>query len=49
MTAFISHSSKDKPFVRQVVDQLGSMQIEFDEVTFDYCLNVQAIRQALKR
>lgn len=49
MTAFISHSSKDKAFVRQVVEALGPLQVEFDEATFDYTLNVKAIRQALKR
>ena len=49
MSAFISHSSKDKAFVRSVVSELGSMQVEFDEATFDFTLNVNAIRQALKR
>jgi len=47
--AFISHSSKDKGFVGQVVAALSSLDVEYDEQTFDFTLNVQAIRSALKR
>ncbi|MEL3890347.1 TIR domain-containing protein [Ferrovibrio sp. MS7] len=49
MTAFLSHSSKDKAFIRQVAEQLGKTQIEYDEWTFEYKLNVQAIHNALNR
>lgn len=49
MKAFISHSSKDKHFVRPIADELGEMRCEFDEYTFEYTLNAQAIRSALKR
>lgn len=49
MKAFLSHSSKDKHFVRGVAKHLGNLQIEYDEYTFDYTLNAQAIRQALGR
>jgi hypothetical protein len=49
MKAFLSHSSKDKYFVRQVADALGTTQIEYDERTFEFTLNVQAIRRALMR
>ena len=49
MSAFISHSSKDKAFVGQVVEALSSLNVEYDEQTFEFTLNVQAIRNALKR
>jgi tetratricopeptide (TPR) repeat protein len=49
MKAFLSHSSKDKFFVRQVADNLGKAQIEYDEYTFEYVLNADAIRRALAR
>jgi hypothetical protein len=49
MKAFLSHSSKDKVFVSQVVKQLGILQCEYDEYTFDFTLNTAAIRSALKR
>jgi hypothetical protein len=47
--AFLSHSSKDKYFVRQVAASLGVPQVEYDEHTFEFSLNVEAIRRALKR
>ncbi|NJO33556.1 MAG: TIR domain-containing protein [Rhodospirillales bacterium] len=49
MKAFLSHSSKDKYFVGQVAKALGTTQIEYDEQTFEYTLNVKAIRHALAR
>lgn len=49
MKAFLSHSSKDKPFVTQVANGLGPAQCEFDQYTFDYTLTTQAIRRALSR
>jgi hypothetical protein len=49
LKAFLSHSSKDKPFVGQVAAALGTLQIEYDEQTFDLTLNTQAIRRALAR
>ena len=49
MKAFLSHSSKDKHFVRAVADSLGSALCEYDEYTFDFVLNAQAIRQAFSR
>jgi tetratricopeptide (TPR) repeat protein len=49
MKAFLSYSSKDASFVRQVSAALGSCQCEHDERTFEYTLTVQAIRQALSR
>ena len=49
MKAFLSHSSKDKYFVRQVAESLGIAQIEYDERTFEFVLNVEAIRRALSR
>jgi len=49
MKAFLSHSSKDKAFVGQVARQLGILQCEYDEYTFEYTLNSLAIRNALKR
>jgi tetratricopeptide (TPR) repeat protein len=49
MKAFLSHSSKDKDFVRKVADLLGKIQCEYDEYTFESTLNVQAIRRALSR
>ncbi len=49
MKAFLSHSSKDKAFVRRVADVLGDLQTELDEKTFEYKFNVAAIRDALKR
>src|SRR5258708_3897809 len=47
--AFLSHSSKDKHFVREVAKNLGNLQIEYDEYTFEYVLNAEAIRRALAR
>ena len=49
MKAFLSHSSKDKQFVRQVGTLLGAGQCEYDEHSFEFTLNAQAIRQALAR
>ena len=49
MKAFLSHSSKDKWFVSKVYEILGESQCEYDEKTFDYVLNVHAIRAALNR
>ncbi|MDG4899189.1 TIR domain-containing protein [Mesorhizobium sp. WSM4989] len=49
LKAFLSHSSKDKIFVNSVATSLGLMQIELDEKTFDFTLNVAAIHDALKR
>jgi hypothetical protein len=49
MKAFLSHSSKDKWFVSKVFEILGESQCEYDEKTFDYALNVHAIRTALNR
>gem|GEM_PF-2914106 len=49
MRAFLSHSSKDKAFVRQVAETLGPLLVEYDERTFAYTFNVQAIREALHR
>ena len=49
MSAFLSHSSKDKPFVGSVAAALGALQFELDEATFEYTLNVQAIRNAVSR
>ncbi len=49
MKAFLSHSSKDKHFVRVIADSLGSALCEYDEYTFDLILNAQAIRKAFSR
>jgi hypothetical protein len=49
MRAFLSHSSKDKPFVSQVADALGPLQCEYDEYSFEFILNTEAIRNALRR
>ena len=49
MKAFLSHSSKDKHFVRAVGESLGGALCEYDEYTFDFVLNAQAIRQAFSR
>lgn len=50
MRAFLSHSSKNKEFVRQVFEDLGAALAEFDERTFDGGLfNVEAISQGLTR
>lgn len=49
MKAFLSYSSKDAYFVREVTKLLGAIQCEFDEKTFDFTLNAQAIRTALVR
>jgi tetratricopeptide (TPR) repeat protein len=49
MKAFLSHSSKDKYFVGQVAASLGTTQIEYDQHTFEFTLNAQAIRRALSR
>jgi hypothetical protein len=47
--AFLSHSSQDKYFVREVAKYLGNLQIEYDEYTFENVLNAEAIRRALAR
>jgi hypothetical protein len=49
MKAFLSHSSKDKAFIRKVAEELGLTQIEYDEKTLEYTLNMAAIRRALTR
>lgn len=49
MRAFLSHSSADKHFVREVAKLLGNTQVEYDEYTFEYILNADAIRRALAR
>jgi hypothetical protein len=49
MKAFLSHSSKDKHFVQAIAHSLGSALCEYDEYTFDFVLNAQAIRQAFSR
>lgn len=49
MRAFLSHSSKDKHFVREVANELGVSLVEYDEVTFEFTLNNRAIRSALHR
>ncbi|NJM54984.1 MAG: TIR domain-containing protein, partial [Verrucomicrobiae bacterium] len=50
MRAFLSQSSKNKPFVREVFGQLGSYLAEFDENTFQYGnFNVDAIIASLTR
>lgn len=49
MKAFLSHSSKDKAVVRAVADRLGLARCEYDEYTFEFTLNSEAIRNALKR
>ena len=49
MRAFLSHSSKDKPLVAQVATALGPLQCEYDEYSFEFTLNTEAIRNALKR
>lgn len=48
MSAFLSHSSKDKAFVRQVATALG-LECEYDEYSFESTFNIQAIRRALGR
>jgi hypothetical protein len=47
--AFLSHSSKDKAFVCSVADRLGLSRCEYDEYTFEFTLNADSIRRALKR
>jgi len=50
MRAFLSHSSKNKDFVRKVYDNLGSSLAEFDERTFQAGdFNIAAIEAGLKR
>src|SRR5260221_7110725 len=49
MKAFLSHSSKDKAFVREVGSLLGEAQCEYDEYTFEHTLNTSAIHSALQR
>jgi hypothetical protein len=50
MKAFLSHSSKDKPTVHEVADQLGLANVELDSDTFDRgVLNVAAIQEALHK
>lgn len=45
----MSHSSKDKHFVKTVAEAIGLARCEYDEYTFDYVLNAQAIRRAFLR
>jgi hypothetical protein len=48
--AFLSHSSKDKPFVEQVFDDLGSTLAELDQATFEPAkFNKDVILRALDR
>lgn len=48
--AFLSHSSKDKVFVRQVFEDLGALYCELDEITFEPgFLNSEVIHRALDR
>jgi tetratricopeptide (TPR) repeat protein len=49
MKAFISHSSKDKHIAKAVADELGELRCEYDNYTFDFVLNSDAIRRALLR
>lgn len=49
MKAFLSHSSKDKDFVSIVYNHLGPVLAEYDECTFDFTMNVKAIRSAIAR
>ena len=49
MKALLSHSSKDKHFVEKVASYLGTALCEYDEYTFEYTLNAQAIRKAFAR
>lgn len=49
MKAFLSHSSKDKPFVSQVASALGKTQCEFDEWTFEYPAALGSINRAVDR
>lgn len=50
MKAFLSHSSKDKPFVEDVAAQLGLALAELDSDTFDFgAVNTSAILAALQR
>ena len=49
MKAFLSHSSKDKYFVREIANSLGGALCEYDEYSFDFVLTSQAIRQAFAR
>jgi hypothetical protein len=49
MKALLSHSSKDKYFVRQIADALGMALTEYDEYTFEFVLNAQAIRKAFTK
>jgi hypothetical protein len=47
MKAFLSHSSLDKGYVRQVYEKLGQGLAEYDERTFDLgALNVAAMGRA---
>ena len=50
MRAFLSHSSRDKGLVEEVVDHLGVGHVELDSITFEGgLLNVSAIQDSLKR
>ena len=50
MTAFLSHSSRDKAIVEEVANILGLDKVQLDSQTFDSgLLNTQAIRDSLKR
>ena len=49
MTAFLSHSSRDKALVEEVASLLGLANIQLDSRTFDAgLLNVQVVRDALE-
>lgn len=50
MRAFLSHSSKNKNFVKQIFDDLGSALAEFDQATFSAGqFNFDTITEALAR
>jgi hypothetical protein len=49
LKAFLSHSSHDKAFVRQVYNALGASQAHLDAATFEKArLNIEAIHSALR-
>jgi len=47
--AFLSHSSKDKGIAQRIANDLGVLRCEYDEYSFDFVLNNEAIRRALSR
>lgn len=50
MKAFLSHSSRNKPIVEQVAEDLGLANVELDSATFEQgVLNTKAIESALVR